>query len=561
MTESGPDVEAAPDRVTIGTQGDFMHRTPTRDLRALAASAVAALLLAACGGGGRGDPQNDRIAGVSPERSAVSCSADPGVACSDSLLARPADGQLHSEMTRAVTPAAGSAPAVDFLEHDTLPDGRWRIVVHFKRDLPAGTYTGTIAINVFSLFSSYRESTLQYTFTQAGALGDLRALAPLAGAGDWQTTGGNAAHAGAVPVTLDPATFSRRWTLDGTRGELSPPVTAAGRVLFTGTRLDNGATRSTLWAIDEASGGTAWSQPFTGLALDAPASAGQRVFITTSEAAGPTQRSFDTGAGVEHYASVTAWPSGAAPSRLAATPWAGGLYASDDAGGALSVRDAATGAAGWSVPLRDSLDPHFARWAPAVTDTQVYTNVNGRFRALARSSGSELFSLPVAGPTSGSLLTLHDLNQAPVVVDADSVLLLDRRRTDGSATANRLTMVDLPSRQVRWTADGFFTAHPVAAGGIVVVGNQQSEQVEARSVASGAVLWSWAPEHEDDETIRSLLLTNNLLFVSVGRRTTAIDLQTRQALWSYPLAGQLALSPNGLLYIATGDRVVAINVR
>ena len=153
-----------------------------------------------------------------------------------------------------------------------------------------------------------------------------------------------------------------------------------------------------------------------------------------------------------------------------------------------------------------------------------------------------------------------------MVGDADSVLLLDRRRSDGSPTANRLTMIDLPTRQVRWTADGVFTAHPVAADGIVAVGNQQSEAVELRSVASGAILWTWAPGHADDETIDSLLLTGNLLFVSAGRRTHAIDLQTRHSVWSYPLAGQLALSPNGLLYIQSsdpldGDRLVAINVR
>jgi outer membrane protein assembly factor BamB len=290
------------------------------------------------------------------------------------------------------------------------------------------------------------------------------------------------------------------------------------------------------------------------------------VFVQSSEPGGLALHAFDAASGSPLYAATTPWPTGFNPARYPVAPWGGTLHAADLGGGAVVTYDAATGAAGWSASLRGSFDPSFSNWAPAVTDTQVFTNVNGRFRAARRSDGAELFSLPVAGPTSGSLQTLHELSQAPVVVDADSVLLLDQRRADGSATANQLTMIDLPTRQVRWTANGHFTAHPVAAGGIVVAGNQQSELVEVRSATSGAILWTWAPGHADDETIDSLLLTDNLLFVSAGRRTHAIDLQTRQSVWSYPLAGQLALSPAGLLYIRAadalaGDRLVAINVR
>lgn len=536
-----------------------------RMARAIVGPAALAVLVSACGGGGRGDPQNDRIAGLTPERATVTCSADPGIACADSLMARPADGYSQGDLVRTVTPASGTASPIDRLDHDTLPDGRWRISVHFKRDMPAGTYTGTIDINVFALFDDFRASTLRYIFTQAPDTGDLRPLAPLSGASGWQGVGGNATHTGAVPVTLDASAFSRRWTAGGVGvGPLSMPATAAGRVHVVGT--PSGGSVGTLWAYDEHSGAAAWSQAL-GAPGHAPATDGSRVFVRSAPASGLLLTAFDAADGTPLYSQNAPWPSTfAAGQHHPVTAWGGSLYGSDARGGAVTTRDAATGADGWSVSLRGSTDPSFENWTPALTDTQVFTNVLGRFRALRRSDGVEIFSLAVAGPTSGSLQTLHALNQAPVVVDADSVLLLDHRRSDGSATANQLTMIDLPSRQVRWTATGAFTTQPVAAHGIVVAGNQQNKSVEVRSAATGDLLWSWASAHADDETIGSLLLTDNLLFVAAGQRTVALDLQTHQPVWSYPLAGHLALSANGLLYIvsadpAIGGRVVAINLR
>src|SRR5688500_7451879 len=235
-----------------------MHRflSCMRAAHAIAWSVAIAGVLAGCSGAGVVEAQNDRSAGVTLERSSVSCSSDPGVACADSVRARPADGLTQTSMLRTVKPAAGTPSAIDSLDHDVLPDGRWRIVVHFKRDLPAGSYAGTVEINVFSLLEGYSAATLSYSFTQAGATGDLRPLAALAGATDWQTHGGNARHSGAVPVTLDVANFTRRWTAGGTDiGRLSAPVAAAGRAFVVGTRVDSGSSASTLWAIDESTGG------------------------------------------------------------------------------------------------------------------------------------------------------------------------------------------------------------------------------------------------------------------------------------------------------------------
>jgi uncharacterized protein YigE (DUF2233 family) len=49
--------------------------------------------------------------------------------------------------------------------------------------------------------------------------------------------------------------------------------------------------------------------------------------------------------------------------------------------------------------------------------------------------------------------------------------------------------------------------------------------------------------------VSEVLLTQNAVIVSTNISTYVIDRSTHRAVWSYPTAGNLALSPNGILYI------------
>jgi outer membrane protein assembly factor BamB len=62
------------------------------------------------------------------------------------------------------------------------------------------------------------------------------------------------------------------------------------------------------------------------------------------------------------------------------------------------------------------------------------------------------------------------------------------------------------------------------------------------------------------------VVTDNLVFASSSSAVYAIDIATRQAVWSYPRPGMLALSADATLLIATGATasdggVVAIRLR
>jgi outer membrane protein assembly factor BamB len=84
--------------------------------------------------------------------------------------------------------------------------------------------------------------------------------------------------------------------------------------------------------------------------------------------------------------------------------------------------------------------------------------------------------------------------------------------------------------------------------------------VEARNEADGALLWIWVPP--EGTASGPIVVTDNLAFVSTSANTYAIDLASHRQVWSYPAAGSLALSSQGILFIARGDgRVSAVAMR
>jgi outer membrane protein assembly factor BamB len=113
---------------------------------------------------------------------------------------------------------------------------------------------------------------------------------------------------------------------------------------------------------------------------------------------------------------------------------------------------------------------------------------------------------------------------------------------------------------------GLYPATPAYHAAIIYIANNNPLQLEARSEADGSLLWSWTPP-QDAYFTSEVLITNNLAFICTNLATYAVDTQTHELVWSYPLTGRLALSASGVLYIAVGQpspgpsSVTAINVK
>jgi outer membrane protein assembly factor BamB len=120
---------------------------------------------------------------------------------------------------------------------------------------------------------------------------------------------------------------------------------------------------------------------------------------------------------------------------------------------------------------------------------------------------------------------------------------------------------NLDSNTVDWTIAGHYPSTPAYDSGVVYAVNDDPLQLEARSETDGSLLWSWAPPASADTAfISEVLLTKTAMIVSTNVSTYAIDRNTHHAIWSYPQAGNLALSPNGVLYIEGNGTLTAINV-
>ena len=319
-------------------------------------------------------------------------------------------------------------------------------------------------------------------------------------------------------------------------------------------------------ALSEHDSSVQWRTPQTlDGALSAPGVSGTRLAM----AGLASVHTFDAVSGVKLATATQPQTNGilTATSPLTAPTLAG---ASVYVGGNNDVisAEATTARNLWSASLGLSKLGNVDEWTPAVNASTVYSNTAGTLSAFNRADGAQQWSVAVPGKVVTGL-SRSSLYQAPVLADAHSVLLLNQRLPTSFPVDNSLTLVDTDSRQVRWSVNGQFTTQPVVAQGVLYVGNHATASLEARSLATGAVLWSWPLSAVKEERFGGdLIVTNKLLFIAGQKGTYSLDLASQKTVWSFRIAGTLALSRNGVLYIRSVSdngngmsRVTAINLR
>lgn len=517
------------------------------------------LSLAGCGGvGGESPEQAMTLSQVN-----LNCTQQPGEIC-DKVQATV---MLYSNVVDQrplweEKPAAGGRKVFERVKPIKQPDGSWLMDFTVMPGLAEGTYTGSVDfsvfVNPFPGTPNYQPRTASYSITVAGLKGTLSPLRELPGGGDWEGSYGNAAHTGFTPVTLDTGKFTRRWSWKGadspSGSRLSPLVTANGLVYFNEeVSVEDAGEKAKyiytykLSALSETDGAAAWKTELKlpGM-LGAPGVSGNRLVM-----AGITDaHTFDalSGARLATVRQPNTMGLVVATSPLTApTLFAGNAYMGGN-NDVISL-DATTGQNRWSGSLNLPKLGNVSEWTPAVNASTVYSHAAGTLTAFNIGDGAQRFSVAVPGQVLGGL-NKSALRQAPVLVDDNTVLLLNQRPYPGKSADNSLTLVDTGSRAVRWTVNGRFTTQPVVARGVIYVGNDSGRVLEARNVGDGAVLWTWPLASVGEDAFGGdLIVTNNLLFVASEKHTYALDLSSQQLAWTYRLGGTLALSRNGVLYI------------
>lgn len=431
--------------------------------------------------------------------------------------------------------------------------GTLNLALSVTQSLAAGHYTGTVQLKICNdgtcatqLPGSPLLVPYDIEVAAAAVTGGLTPLAPLSGVPPWEMFQGNAAHTGYVPVTLDPNVFATR-ALQVLNNSVSPVAVENGIVYV--------ASPPTLYALREADLSVAWSYDFSSLgivesnypySINVPSVNGGKVYITSSGQQQTFMFAFDAAAGQLLFQT----PFGAQWEHyLAPTVDSGVVF--DDGGtyGGMYAFDATAGSELYFTQLQQ-----FDEWTPAVDATYAYAYIGGelaytpaQLNLINRQTGQVVAS--ILDPSY--VWDGYSMFSAPVIGAPGSVLAVNT----GNPTNNQLMDFDTVGQTIRWSNPGQYRGNPAYHAGVFYGWNAQPLQLEARAEADGTLLWSWSPPA--NTTIQGaqndVLLTDNLVFVSTGTATYAIDLTTHQTVWTLGYGGRLALSNQGVLYLSTQD--------
>ncbi|RZJ07124.1 MAG: hypothetical protein EOP39_17225 [Rubrivivax sp.] len=439
--------------------------------------------------------------------------------------------------------------------------------LQMKAGLTPGSYTGQIELHVCKSQPCSQEMEgspvlVPYSIALKSPI-NLSPLTRSASLAEWAQHQANAAHTGYVPLTLDARKFNRRWNWVSTYPErlatnasgIVQPIVTANDMLYALVSGESGSGNATLFALAENDGSLRWQKAFMTHGMNPPSTDSGSVYMATSGHSSTFMWGLDASTGAQKFSTPfdSQWDTYMAPTIANGKVYSDGGYY----GGMYSF-NAAGGTKEWGVGLSQ-----YDRWTPAVDGSYAYVFMPAGLTGIKLSDGSKAFVIPAG--TQGS-----DVNGAPMLIGAGNVVIMKGFKENGP---NQLVNFDTAARNVKWSVTGSFTGTPAYAKDVIYAIN--GLQVEARSSVDGSLLWAWAPEETSTDPFKAsdwqpklnFIVTDNLLFVSTNSKVYALDLATHKTVWALSKAGNLALSPNAVLYITSvptnGGRggVYAVNLR
>lgn len=348
---------------------------------------------------------------------------------------------------------------------------------------------------------------------------------------DWSTFQGNREHTGFVAQTVTPANFSLRWSLDFIDQHAPLQVAANGTQVFLSRNRQ-------LYSIDNFDGSVLWSKDFSSRdSLNAPALGGGKVYVQTGGHENSFLWAYDAKTGNFAFQSAygNQWSTYFAPAIDKGTAFiAGGYY-----GGAYAF-DGNDGTQQWFFN-----DNQYDEFTPAVTDQYAIVHSgenNPHLVAIDRETGQAAVTIPDPNFNWNG----WSMTNVPVVGSSNNVLAIQ---------SGRLINFNLTGGNIAWELNGGFTGQPSLANGIIYV--IANNKLEARRESNGQLAWAWSAEAGG--VSGTIVVMNNLLFVKRNNETHAIDLNTHQSIWSYPLTGEMSVQ-DGTLYISATQKLVAIDL-
>lgn len=509
---------------------------------------VVVCTLLACGGGGGGGDSGSWLT-FTPNR--VELTLYQGESTTVRIEAVPSK-VIEESLEVAIMDAQG---VIEPVQLDPASDLEYVAQLEIVPTLPVGVHVGSFEVwlcrdSAVPCADPYPGSPWRIPYrisVQEGT--NLTPLSGLAGATPWTSFQGNAAHTGHVAgPNLDGATFTRRW---GWAGDVLGMAVEGGHVFVVTGDYWNGWT---LKAISEADGQTQWSYDFEDVdSVSPPATGNGRVYVASGGHENTAIWVIDqaTGTLVHREAMSAQWPRYGAPAVYGSS-----VYSSSGYYGGMVRFDDTTLETAWFAAEAFWLD----HLSPAADGKFAYVSNDGRLRAFDVEDGSFDLEILDEGYVSGT-------SQSPgsvVLGDAGKVYDVHYGMPSslGGRLLGRLVCYDVTEEAVAWAVDGTFVSAPVLSGSVLYV--QNGDHLEARGASTGAFLWSWTLPEDYQYAFdgqSQVVVVGNYAFLRGAVRTYGVNLSTHQSDWSYPSTGKLAVSDNGVLYVARPGMLVAVNLR
>ena len=457
---------------------------------------------------------------------------------------------LESSQSEAFLQARPTAGALEQSPAITrINDRNFRVQVRVAAGLAEGTHAGYVELKTCADEACASEIPRGTLYVPFEVIIENPANIAL---GEWETFQRDAGHSGYVPATFQPRSFTYKWEwrrpTTGTLGFINAVTTAPGLVFVSD---DEYSGSPSLRALRENDGGLVWQQTFQNYpALNPPAAADGKVYVATTG----HQQTFlwgfhaATGMAVLQNTFAGQWPHVLAPTiRNGRVYTNGGYY-----GGGVYAFHATTGDLQWSMFSGDD-----DMTTPAVDQSRAYYYDGNALVTYDTATGLKLSS--TSDPYNPGQGYSH--HGAPMLGMTDSVTTFSGGAFSGRASSSveqydtrPLINFSVANNAVRWRTMRAYMTQPATAKGVVYAGSNTPKSFDAIDEATGQILWSWVPQPSDLSFHRNVVVTDNLVFVSTDRAVYAIDLTTRQPVWSYPAPGMLAISSGGTLYIVEGAR-------
>jgi hypothetical protein len=393
-------------------------------------------------------------------------------------------------------------------------------------------------LTIGKLTTGQETLTLRATFVQGSdSLLAARAILCLADdpaerPGSWPMFQANARHTGYVPVSLVPGTFRLEWRKQLSGLPLNPVAAGEGKVFATVLTYFSDTTH--LFALRSRDGASLWSKGFTAdaFSVNPPSFAYGNVYVQTGNHSTDTWlRAFDgtTGEPVFQAPHEAQWERYYAP-----TLYDGKAYVNGGYYGGMYAFDAYSGDRLWYASL-----PQYDQWTPAVEADRVYAYVGDYVPGLYVKDRLTGVPAPNFVPDPDFEWNGWSMSLAPVIGAHGEVVAIH----DG-----RLIGFDPSAGSIRWEVQSDFEGQPSVAKDLIYA--TDGGRLVVLDELTHAPLWSWTPP--SGSLAGPMIVTDTHLLASTADSTYAVDLASRQSVWSHPAAGHLALA-DGMLLIASRD--------